>query len=118
MDEFTAAFQQYQTRTFRQDTAQRLVDVGALFGDEETLMRAKAERLCEMLRRIIEDIPDVLYTAKLPENLSSVQAELVRAAISRAALKGAHRVVTYALQCISDSMYDLCTSKLAARPNA
>jgi hypothetical protein len=118
MEKIVDAFKQYATLEFRQETAQSLVDMGALFGDEEGLMRAKAEVFCQMIHRIVHEVPAVRYTAPLPDDLDPHQVELVVAAIDEAATNGVQLVLTHALECISNSKYDLCTSKLATRPNA
>jgi hypothetical protein len=110
--------EEFITPRFKQKITQELVELGAQYGDEETLMRAKADCLCEMLRRIVEEVPDAQYVTKLPEKLSSRQEEAIGAALREAVQKGVQLVLTHALRSINDSMYDLCTSKLAARPNA
>lgn len=112
------AFKHYDTPEFRRETAQLLVEYGAVFGDAEALMRAKAEAFCQMLRTIIDEVPIVKYTALLPEDLNPKQVELIVAAIEQATVQGVLLVLTHALECIIKAMYDLCTSRLAVRPNA
>jgi hypothetical protein len=46
-----------------------LLAVGALFGDDESLLRAKANCVHQLLRRIVEDIPAIRITAKLPDGV-------------------------------------------------
>ena len=47
-------------------TRNSLVQIGALFGDDESLMRAKADCVYQLLRSIVEGIPSVQITTKLP----------------------------------------------------
>ena len=93
-------------------TVDSLVAIGALFGDDETLMRAKADCVYQILRQIVEDVPAVQITTKLPENLTEEQLCLMTNAIKEAALKGIEVAMTHSVQVVMSSIYDLCTSKL------
>jgi hypothetical protein len=53
----------------------------------------------------------------MPENLSAEQLELLTGAIKEAALKGIEIAMTHSVQVLMSSIYDLCTSKLHARPS-
>jgi hypothetical protein len=59
----------------------------------------------------------VQITTKMPENLSAEQLELLTGAIKEAALKGIEIAMTHSVQVLMSSIYDLCTSKLHARPS-
>jgi hypothetical protein len=98
-------------------TVDGLVTIGSLFGDDEALMRAKADCVYQILRQIVEDVPTVQITTKLPENLSTEQLDLLTGAIKEAALKGIEIAMTHSVQVLMGSIYDLCTSKLHARPS-
>ena len=98
-----------QTRT---RTTDGLVAIGNLFGDDEELMRAKADRVYQILREIVEDVPSLQITTRLPENLSEEQLEQMTAAIKDAALKGIEVAMTHSVCVLMSSIYDLCTSKL------
>ena len=91
-----------------------LVAIGTLFGDDEALMRAKADCVYQILRQIVEDVPSVQITTRMPENLSEEQLELLTGAIKDAALKGIEIAMTHSVQILMSSIYDLCTSKLHA----
>src|SRR5579862_7033638 len=65
----------------RAKTADGLVTIGSLFGDDEALMRAKADCVYQILREIVEEVPSVQITTKMPENLSTEQLELLTGAI-------------------------------------
>ena len=97
-------------------TVDGLVAIGTLFGDDEALMRAKADCVYHVLRQIVEEVPSVSITTKLPENLSTEQFELLTGAIKEAALKGIEIAMTHSVQMLMSSIYDLCTSKLRPRP--
>jgi hypothetical protein len=96
----------------RSKTVDGLVAIGALFGDDEELMRAKADRVYMLLREIVEDVPSLQITTRLPENLSDEQLEQMTAAIKDAALKGIEVAMTHSVCVLMGSIYDLCTSKL------
>ncbi len=101
----------------RAKTVDGLVTIGTLFGDDELLMRAKADCVYQVLRQIVEDVPSVQITTRLPENLSEDQLDLLTGAIKEAALKGIEIAMTHSVQVLMSSIYDLCTSKLHARPS-
>jgi hypothetical protein len=98
-------------------TVDGLVTIGALFGDDEALMRAKADCVYQILRQIVEEIPSVQITTRMPENLTDEQMMLLTEAIKAAALKGIEVAMTHSVQVIMSSIYDLCTSKLQMRPS-
>ncbi|HZO21316.1 MAG TPA: hypothetical protein VFB37_02350 [Steroidobacteraceae bacterium] len=100
----------------RAKTADGLVSIGSLFGDDEELMRAKADCVYQILREIVEEVPAVQITTKMPENLSAEQLETLTRAIKEAALKGIEIAMTHSVQVLMASIYDLCTSKLHACP--
>ena len=96
----------------RDRTTENLVSVGALFGDEEALMRAKADRIYALLRRIVDDVPAVQVSLQTPSGLSDEQLSTVHEAIELAARKGVETAMTHSVQVLMKSIYDLCTSKL------
>jgi hypothetical protein len=97
-------------------TVDGLVTIGALFGDDESLMRAKADCVYQVLRQIVEDIPSVQITTKMPENLTEEQIRALTESIKHAALRGIEVAMTHSVQVLMSSIYDLCTSKLEAQP--
>jgi hypothetical protein len=97
-------------------TVDSLVTIGALFGDDAALMRAKADCVYQMLRQIVEQIPSVQVTTKMPENLTDAQVRVLTEAIKHAALRGIEVAMTHSVQVLMSSIYDLCTSKLHERP--
>ena len=101
----------------RAKTMDGLVAIGNLFGDDEALMRAKADCVYQILRQIVEDVPSVQITTRMPENLSDEQLDLLTGAIKDAALKGIEIAMTHSVQILMSSIYDLCTSKLQRRPS-
>jgi hypothetical protein len=94
-----------------------LVTIGALFGDDEELMRAKAECVYQLLRQIVEEMPSLQITTALPEDLTEVQLELVTDALKRAAHKGIQVAMMHSVEALMNSIYDLCTSKLQQKPS-
>lgn len=96
-------------------TVDGLVTIGALFGDDEALMRAKADRLYRMLREIVEKVPTVQVSAKLPESLSAEDLAMATAAVKDGALKGIEVAMTHTVHVLMTGIYDLCTSKLKVR---
>ena len=101
----------------RAKTVDGLVAIGTLFGDDESLMRAKADCVYQILRQIVEDVPCVQITTRMPENLSEEQLDQMTGAIKDAALKGIEIAMTHSVQILMASIYDLCTSKLQRRPS-
>jgi len=96
----------------RDKTTDGLLTIGTLFGDDEALMRAKADCVYQILREIVEGIPSVQITSRLPDNLSEAQLEVLTESIRQAALKGIEVAMTHSVQVLMSSIYDLCTSKL------
>jgi len=102
----------------RDKTVDGLLTIGTLFGDDEELMRAKADCVYQILREIVEGIPTVQITTRLPDNLSEEQLAILTESIRQAALKGIEVAMTHSVQVLMSSIYDLCTSKLKdARDN-
>jgi len=98
-------------------TAQSLVEIGALFGDDAALMRAKADRLYQVLRQMVEGIPPANARVTLPAALPAAQVKLLREEIRKGVLDAMELVVMHCVQTMMDSIFDLCTSKLADRVN-
>ncbi|MFO7278166.1 MAG: hypothetical protein DIU56_014115 [Pseudomonadota bacterium] len=96
----------------REHAIDGLVTIGALFGDDEALMRAKAECVYQLLRRIVEDMPPLQITTALPDDLSEGQLALVTDALKSAAHKGIQVAMMHSVEALMNSIYDLCTSKL------
>ena len=101
----------------RAQWAEGLATVGALFGDDESLMRAKAHCLYRVLRRIVEDVPAVRVSATVPDDLPAEQVSLLTSAMRDAALKGIEASTCHAVRVLTAAIYDLCTSKLGAKPS-
>jgi hypothetical protein len=91
-----------------------LITIGSLFGDDEELMRAKADCVYHLLREIVEEVPSVQITTKMPENLTAEQLDAMTGVIRDAALKGIEIAMTHSVRVLMSSIYDLCTSKLHA----
>jgi len=100
----------------RAKTVDGLVTIGSLFGDDEELMKAKADCVCQILRQIVEDVPAVQITTRMPDNLSAEQLNQMTKVIKDAALKGIEVAMTHSVQVVMSSIYDLCTSKLQTHP--
>lgn len=96
----------------RAKTIAGLVSVGAVYGDSEELMTAKAERVLELLRVIVEQIPPVTVTTRLPDGLTDEQIRVLTEAIKKATLHGFESAMTHSVQAFMSAIYDLCTSKL------
>lgn len=100
----------------RATTIEGLVEIGALYGDGEALMKAKGECVYRTLRQLLQEVPAVQITTELPEDLSPEQRKIVTAAIGEAPLKGKETAIVHAIETLLDSIYDLCTSRLADTP--
>jgi len=98
-------------------TVDGLLTIGTLFGDDEALMRAKADCVYHILRQIVEEIPSVQITTRMPDNLTEEQLAMLTESIRQAALKGIEVAMTHSVQVLMSSIYDLCTSKLKTRPS-
>ena len=101
----------------RSHWAEGLIAVGALFGDDEVLMRAKADCVYQLLRRIVEEIPAVRVAARVPDDLPAQQVALLTTALREEALKGIEASTCHAVRMLTEAIYDLCTSKLGAKPS-
>ncbi len=101
----------------RAQWAEGLSAIGAMFGDDEGLMRAKADCVYRVLRRIVEDVPAVKIVAKLPDDLPAEHVEFLTGAIREAALKGIEASMNHSVRVVMAAIYDLCTSKLRERPS-
>jgi len=99
-------------------TVDGLVGIGARFGDDEKLMRAKADCVYHILRQMVEGVPSLQLTIKLPEGLPPAQVEVVTEALREAAMRGIEVALTHSVQAFMGSMYDLCTSQLTAPSRA
>ena len=95
-----------------------LVCIGSLFGDDEKLMRAKADCVYRLLRRMVDDVPSPQLAIKPPKNLLRAQVKSIRVALKEAELRGIEIALTHVAQAVMDSAYDLCTSRLAAPSRA
>lgn len=100
----------------RERTIDGLVAIGTLFGDKETLMRAKADCVYKILRQIVEEVPSVQITTKMPDNLSTTQLEMLTDVIKDATMQGIEVAMTHSVEVLMASIYDLCTSRLAETP--
>lgn len=101
----------------RSQWAEDLAAVGAMFGDDEALMRAKADCVYRMVRRIVEGIPAVRVAVTVPDDLPAAYVPLLTAALREAALKGIEASTCHAVRVLTASLYDLCTSKLRRKPS-
>jgi hypothetical protein len=89
-------------QTHRQ-TIDAMIRIGRLFGDDETLMRAKADCVYYTLRQMIEEMPSMQLKMKLPEDLPPAQAEYLIQVIKDAALRGIDS--THAFSSILDGIH-------------
>lgn len=89
-----------------------LQTVGAIFGDDEELMLAKAEAVMVLVRAIVEEVPTIKVNAPIPANLSAEDTALLGEAIKQAALQGIETMMSHCLRALMASVYDMCTSKL------
>ena len=96
-----------------QNLTDALLRVGALFGDDEDLLRAKADRAHAMIRAIVEDVPAVDIEFEIPDNLPADQRKLIRETVRAAAFRGIETAMIHSVEVLSNAIYDLCTSKLA-----
>jgi hypothetical protein len=97
----------------REKTVDGLVRIGAKFGDDETLMRAKAEVVYQMLRQVVENVPAINLRSAMPPGLRDQELALVGEALKHAALKGIEVAMTHSVEVMMTHIYDLCTSRLA-----
>jgi hypothetical protein len=93
-------------------TVDGLVSVGNACGDEEALMRAKAGRVCQLLREALEELPSLQISVNLPPEFTDEQLEIVSVAVNKAATAGMQVAMGHAVEAFAGAMYDLCTSKL------
>lgn len=93
-------------------TVDGLVRVGAACGDDEALMRAKADRVCQLLREALEDLPPLQISMTLPPEFTEEQLEIISAAVNKAAAAGMQVAMGHAVETFAEAVYDLCTSKL------
>ncbi len=108
--------EEYEWEETHQKLISDLVATGSLYGDNEALMRAEADCAYEAIRRIVEHVPAVEITVTKPEILSAGQCELITESFRRAAIRSIDAAITHSVEVVTGSLYDLCTSKLAWRP--
>jgi hypothetical protein len=103
----------------RENLTESLVRIGTLFGDDEELLRAKADRAHGVIRKIVEDVPALDLAFDLPGSISDDQCELIRETVKAAACRGIETAVMHSVEVITNALYDLCTSKLepTSRPD-
>lgn len=106
-----------QWEEMHEKTVDGLVQVGAACGDDEALMRAKAERVCQLLREALEDLPSLQISMTLPPEFTDEQLEIVSVAVNKAATAGMQVAMGHAVEAFAGAMFDLCTSKLRQRLN-
>lgn len=112
-----AAFgQQREWEIARETTLQGFLSVGRLFGDDETLLRAKSDLTFEMLRHMVEGIPNLSLSVTLPQSLTDEQQAEVLTAVQAAAATAIEHALDHAMRVLMTSIYDLCTSKLRTQP--
>jgi hypothetical protein len=94
-----------------------LLVVGELFGDkDQVLLRAKADLAHTMIREIVEEAPVTDLTFDVPESLSQEQCDDIKSILNEAVSKGIEIATRHSVQVLANSIYDLCTSKLASQP--
>jgi len=71
-----------------QSLTEALLRAGALFGDNEDLIRAQADCAHAMIRKIVEDVPPVDLEFEIPDNLPADQCKLIRETVKAAAYRG------------------------------
>ena len=103
-------------------TRQRLTDtlliVGELFGDnDKDLIRAKADCAHAMIRKIVEEVPSADFNIEIPDGLPPDQDTLIREALQTATLTGIEAELRHSVRILTNSIYDLCTSKLSQEPH-
>lgn len=105
------------SQSTRASWADGLCAVGALFGDDEQLMRAKADCFFRLLEQIVEDVPRVRIKTHIPPDLPAEHVEFLTHAIREATLKGIEISMAHSVRVVMAAVYDLCTSKLRERPS-
>jgi hypothetical protein len=96
----------------RETLTDSLMRIGVLFGDDEKLLRAKADRAHGVIRKIVEDVPALDLAIDIPGSISDDQCELIRETVRAAACRGIDTAVIHSVEVITNALYDLCTSKL------
>ncbi len=105
---------QREWHQMRAEMIDNLIAVGSLFGDDETLMRAKAQCACDILRQMVADMPAVPVISGMPDNLSFEHLQSLKKIISDTFLKGVEAATVHAIQTLTVYICDLCTSLLIA----
>ena len=108
----TAAIDLYWQNTLRVVT-EGLVTVGTVYGDDADLMRAKAIRVCKLLRTITEQVPRRETRATLAPGLTAKQRRQVGSAIRKALDAGRDAALIHVATVLTSVLYELCTSVLA-----
>ena len=104
-----------------QQSHQRLTEtllvVGEMFGDkDQVLLRAKADLAHAMIREIVEEVPETDIIFDVPDNLSQEQCDDIKHVLNDAVSKGIEIATRHSVRVLTNSIYDLCTSKLASQP--
>jgi hypothetical protein len=93
-------------------TTEAIISVGALFGDDPALMRAKAECVNQLLHAIVDKLPNVQFTTRLPGSLTAEQIEQLRPLFSQATVRGMEDTLNHCVHQMLERVLELCTSKL------
>jgi len=97
-----------------QKLTETLLIVGNLFGDkDQVLLRAKADCAHAMIRKIMEEVPQTEIIFDVPDSLSQEQRDVIKDILNTAVSKGIEMGTRHSVQVLANSLYDLCTSKLA-----
>lgn len=96
----------------RAKVTEALLLIGATVGDDEALLRAKADCIYRVMRAIVEDIPSAQITTRMPEGLSNGQVAAITDALRLAALQGIEVAMSHSVTTLMSAIGELCTSKL------
>ena len=93
-----------------------LLVVGELFGDkDQVLLRAKADLAHAMIREIVEEVPVTDITFDVPDSLTQEQCDDITGILNDTVSRGIEIATRHSVRVFTNSMYDLCTSKLASQ---
>ena len=101
-----------QWSLYRDELVNGLVVIGRYYGAPEHLMRAKGDCAVRLLRQMVNEVPNINLAVKIPDGLSPEQTQEIIEATKAAANTAVEHTVWHCVNCVLESLHDLCTTKL------
>lgn len=98
----------------REQVTRDLLEAGRLAGDDESLIRAKAERLLALIDKVLDESVPITPKVQIPADLTPRQLEMVNSAMKDTCEQALRAVKRQYIEALMGARVELLTSKLAA----